>query len=1410
MGSKGSSTTTQQVTIPPEVLARYNAVNAQAEQVAATPFQQYSTDPNAFVAPLTSTQQAGIANTNQYAGTAQPYYQAGAGLTLAGAQAANPTQIGGQQIGQYMSPYLSSVVGTTLAAQQMQNQQQQSNLAGQAATAGAFGGDRSGIAQANLAYQQNLANQQTLANQLNTGYNTALATAQQQQGVDLAAQQANLARLTQAGGQLANLGAGAQTAGLTGAQAQLAAGQAQQQTEQAGLSALYNQFLQQQGYPFQTTQFLANIAEGTGALSGSTTTTTQPAPFFSDERLKDDKEIIGKAFDGTPIYKFKYKGDNQTHIGLMAQDVEKKHPEAVGLAAGFKTVDYDKATQDAAKKGHYSSGGGLVGANMDRQGFADGTYVDPSFEQEPDYNVLADLRQYSMHEGEGMARGGYADGGYPSANMFSPYGPWGQFGYGLGQQQQFLNQGNSGGLGATPGRAGYFPSAVLNYGPSHNLMQPMQPPRQQPSGFDQAVATGEKLAKVLDWGSNAKTKLDQWMSPKKPDTTPAAKPDAAPATNSPPATGKQADLTDSDTPAKTLGSANSEHIGSADDVLQKPTDIVSADIPQDTGDLLNVKTGGLIPRKHRSFGGKDDTDPQNQGLGYGLPFATATSYVPPNTDSTDPQQWKEDVSKQKQMEGGNLATGSSGGSNALGDIASIFSLGKAAYSIGSGIASFLSPLLFAARGGSIGRSAHADGGVVGRHGYKLDANVPDDSGTSIVPNLNGVVPSDADIAPTPKDTGVVAPKSEQSFFERYIIPQESSGRQFDTSGEPLTSKKGAIGIAQVMPATAPEAARLAGVPYDPDRLRNDPEYNMRLGKAYFDKLSVDFNDPMLAAAAYNAGPNRVMKAMQMAEQNGGHVNDYLPKETVTYLAHLSNAAEGRFDDEKQARTGSQPKGATGVVMSDASPIGGVAGTQFAEAKLPQQGVVGEQAPVNNQAQPSQQTQPAPTEQQQAKEPSFWDKVPKDSDFWIPLIAGVGGMLSSKSLSLAGAIGDGLVSGATAYQTNQKLQSETNLTNEQAKGVGIENRMKPFLFTPYGRVVFLNDGRVMWLSDYQDHLEHGEKLETIAAPANAQEVADKFAQLYDKNRHAGPVNPDTFLTGPAATTGTSSVSVPPKATPTTTTQTQAPTTAPTVAPKPQYPLGVHFDDKSMQSAKADKNVYFNGGQEADSAQKASDAYTASTKSAGDAARQNNQIINDMAANISKAASKTGVETMGSAFDTRADVVKLLKTAARSMNINSDLSIDDIKTQSDKYKAFLSALQSSAGNNNTLGALINAANTIADPSMPPKAATELAAELWSINQQMSDKENHRLVYFKNANGNVQGADQDFRDHNPQDMYQREKVILQDLMLNHPDTFQKMMSGTTPTKSIVGVLNKYNKVYGGDTTDMLRYFGRTAPNG
>lgn len=117
-----------------------------------------------------------------------------------------------------------------------------------------------------------------------------------------------------------------------------------------------------------------------------------------------------------------------------------------------------------------------------------------------------------------------------------------------------------------------------------------------------------------------------------------------------------------------------------------------------------------------------------------------------------------------------------------------------------------------------------------------------------------------------------------------LIQQESGGDQS------AVSPKGAIGIAQVMPRTAPEAARLAGLPFDEQRYRNDAAYNEALGKAYFEKQLSDFGgDYAKALAAYNGGPGRLRKALAEAGPGGDWLSK-MPAETRNYVAAITKAA----------------------------------------------------------------------------------------------------------------------------------------------------------------------------------------------------------------------------------------------------------------------------------------------------------------------------------------------------------------------------------------------------------------------------------------------------------------------------------------------------------------------------------------
>jgi Chaperone of endosialidase len=69
---------------------------------------------------------------------------------------------------------------------------------------------------------------------------------------------------------------------------------------------------------------------------------------LSDERSKEDIVPIGLLHNGLNVYKFKYRHDpkHETHVGLIAQEVEDVAPHAVGEFGdtGYKGVDYDLAT----------------------------------------------------------------------------------------------------------------------------------------------------------------------------------------------------------------------------------------------------------------------------------------------------------------------------------------------------------------------------------------------------------------------------------------------------------------------------------------------------------------------------------------------------------------------------------------------------------------------------------------------------------------------------------------------------------------------------------------------------------------------------------------------------------------------------------------------------------------------------------------------------------------------------------------------------------------------------------------------------------------------------------------------------------------------------------------------------------
>lgn len=65
-----------------------------------------------------------------------------------------------------------------------------------------------------------------------------------------------------------------------------------------------------------------------------------PLLFPSDKRVKEDIQRVGKTDGGLPVYTYRYKGGGPRMMGVMAQDVQKKNPDAVGKIGGILAVDY--------------------------------------------------------------------------------------------------------------------------------------------------------------------------------------------------------------------------------------------------------------------------------------------------------------------------------------------------------------------------------------------------------------------------------------------------------------------------------------------------------------------------------------------------------------------------------------------------------------------------------------------------------------------------------------------------------------------------------------------------------------------------------------------------------------------------------------------------------------------------------------------------------------------------------------------------------------------------------------------------------------------------------------------------------------------------------------------------------------
>jgi soluble lytic murein transglycosylase len=86
----------------------------------------------------------------------------------------------------------------------------------------------------------------------------------------------------------------------------------------------------------------------------------------------------------------------------------------------------------------------------------------------------------------------------------------------------------------------------------------------------------------------------------------------------------------------------------------------------------------------------------------------------------------------------------------------------------------------------------------------------------------------------------------------------------------IESHAGAVGLAQIMPATAREINAMIKRQGGPDFAENgsidlrNPEINIRMGAAYLSYLTRSLGSPLLALLAYNGGPGRIRRLRRAA------------------------------------------------------------------------------------------------------------------------------------------------------------------------------------------------------------------------------------------------------------------------------------------------------------------------------------------------------------------------------------------------------------------------------------------------------------------------------------------------------------------------------------------------------------------
>ena len=251
------------------------AKGAALTDVNQNPYQTYNQERLAGFSPM---QQQAMQNAQSMSAAPQigQGTAAAVGAGLGGASVAGQANPYGfqNQVGGYMNPYLQMSLAPQLAEANRNYDISGVNQQAKATQAGAFGGSREAIMAA-----ENERNRNTGLNSIiGQGYNQAFGNAQNQYNQNLQNQLQGYGLLGSSANALGQLGQNqySQNMGINQLQAQY--GGQQQAQMQKGLDTAYQDFLNQQNYPYKQLGFMSDLLRGTPTGSSSVTQMYQAPP----------------------------------------------------------------------------------------------------------------------------------------------------------------------------------------------------------------------------------------------------------------------------------------------------------------------------------------------------------------------------------------------------------------------------------------------------------------------------------------------------------------------------------------------------------------------------------------------------------------------------------------------------------------------------------------------------------------------------------------------------------------------------------------------------------------------------------------------------------------------------------------------------------------------------------------------------------------------------------------------------------------------------------------------------------------------------------------------------------------------------------------------------------------------------